>query len=162
MGFEVLGDEDSPVMPIMLYNPAKIPAFSRECLKQNVSSSYYVTCILHCLVPFPCYVCCILLSFQGLTYTIILFITHMMSEHSTSCHLCGNKFIFLRVHNQLLTQFVFYECHHFIRSILFVHFIYLIFTRSLFCVVIVASYCTEAVKMHGGFDIRHWSLLSVL
>jgi serine palmitoyltransferase len=37
MGFEVLGDNDSPVMPIMLYNPAKIPAFSRECLKQNVS-----------------------------------------------------------------------------------------------------------------------------
>lgn len=39
MGFEVLGDNDSPVMPIMLYNPAKIPAFSRECLKQNVSPS---------------------------------------------------------------------------------------------------------------------------
>ncbi|KAG7021374.1 Long chain base biosynthesis protein 2a, partial [Cucurbita argyrosperma subsp. argyrosperma] len=38
MGFEVLGDDDSPVMPIMLYNPAKIPAFSRECLKQNVIS----------------------------------------------------------------------------------------------------------------------------
>lgn len=37
MGFEVLGDNDSPIMPIMLYNPAKIPAFSRECLKQNVS-----------------------------------------------------------------------------------------------------------------------------
>lgn len=37
MGFEVLGDNDSPVMPIMLYNPAKIPAFSRECLNQNVS-----------------------------------------------------------------------------------------------------------------------------
>lgn len=37
MGFEVLGDNDSPVMPIMLYNPAKIPAFSRECLKRNVS-----------------------------------------------------------------------------------------------------------------------------
>ncbi|XP_057982596.1 long chain base biosynthesis protein 2a-like isoform X1 [Malania oleifera] len=36
MGFEVLGDNDSPVMPIMLYNPAKIPAFSRECLKKNV------------------------------------------------------------------------------------------------------------------------------
>ncbi|MFS7951153.1 putative serine C-palmitoyltransferase [Helianthus anomalus] len=35
MGFEVLGDEDSPVMPIMLYNPAKIPAFSRECLKHK-------------------------------------------------------------------------------------------------------------------------------
>ncbi|KAJ0973568.1 hypothetical protein J5N97_021527 [Dioscorea zingiberensis] len=27
MGFEVLGDDDSPVMPIMLYNPAKIPPF---------------------------------------------------------------------------------------------------------------------------------------
>lgn len=38
MGFEVLGDNDSPVMPIMLYNPAKIPAFSRECLRQKVSS----------------------------------------------------------------------------------------------------------------------------
>lgn len=37
MGFEVLGDNDSPVMGIMLYNPAKIPAFTRECLKQNVS-----------------------------------------------------------------------------------------------------------------------------
>ncbi|PWZ32030.1 Long chain base biosynthesis protein 2a [Zea mays] len=36
MGFEVLGDNDSPVMPIMLYNPAKIPAFSRECLRQKV------------------------------------------------------------------------------------------------------------------------------
>ncbi|KNA14161.1 hypothetical protein SOVF_110050 [Spinacia oleracea] len=37
MGFEVLGDNDSPVMPIMLYNPSKIPAFSRQCLKQNVA-----------------------------------------------------------------------------------------------------------------------------
>ncbi|GMN57425.1 hypothetical protein TIFTF001_026526 [Ficus carica] len=37
MGFEVLGDNDSPIMPIMVYNPAKIPAFSRECLKQNVA-----------------------------------------------------------------------------------------------------------------------------
>ncbi|KAJ4868065.1 Long chain base biosynthesis protein 2b [Raphanus sativus] len=37
MGFEVLGDNDSPVMPIMLYNPAKIPAFSRECLRENVA-----------------------------------------------------------------------------------------------------------------------------
>lgn len=41
MGFEVLGDNDSPVMPIMLYNPAKIPAFSRECLKQNVCFSFF-------------------------------------------------------------------------------------------------------------------------
>ncbi|ESQ31915.1 hypothetical protein EUTSA_v10004251mg [Eutrema salsugineum] len=37
MGFEVLGDNDSPVMPIMLYNPAKIPSFSRECLRQKVA-----------------------------------------------------------------------------------------------------------------------------
>ncbi|KAL9250606.1 Long chain base biosynthesis protein 2a-like protein [Drosera capensis] len=37
MGFEVIGDNDSPVMPIMIYNPAKIPAFSRECLKRNVA-----------------------------------------------------------------------------------------------------------------------------
>ena len=36
MGFEVLGDNDSPVMPIMVYNPAKVSSFSRECLKQNV------------------------------------------------------------------------------------------------------------------------------
>uniref|UniRef100_A0ACD5YB31 Uncharacterized protein n=1 Tax=Avena sativa TaxID=4498 RepID=A0ACD5YB31_AVESA len=38
MGFEVLGDNDSPVMPIMLYNFAKMPAFSRECLRQNVAT----------------------------------------------------------------------------------------------------------------------------
>ena len=38
-GFEVLGDTDSPVMPVMLYNPGKIPAFSRECLKRNVNIS---------------------------------------------------------------------------------------------------------------------------
>ncbi|CAM6116275.1 unnamed protein product [Calypogeia fissa] len=37
MGCEVLGDEDSPVMPVMLYHPAKIPAFSRECFKRNVA-----------------------------------------------------------------------------------------------------------------------------
>jgi len=43
MGFEVLGDNDSPVMPIMLYNPSKIPAFSRECLRQNVSKITFHT-----------------------------------------------------------------------------------------------------------------------
>nr|XP_043608271.1 long chain base biosynthesis protein 2a-like [Erigeron canadensis] len=37
LGFEVLGDNDSPVIPIMLYNVAKLPAFSRECLKRNVA-----------------------------------------------------------------------------------------------------------------------------
>lgn len=37
LGCEVIGDPDSPIMPIMLYNPAKIPAFSRECFKRNVA-----------------------------------------------------------------------------------------------------------------------------
>lgn len=37
MGCHVLGDQDSPVVPVMLYNAAKIPAFSRECLKRNMA-----------------------------------------------------------------------------------------------------------------------------
>ncbi|XP_028771372.1 long chain base biosynthesis protein 2d-like [Neltuma alba] len=37
MGFEVLGDNNSPIIPIMVYNIAKIPAFSRERLKRNVA-----------------------------------------------------------------------------------------------------------------------------
>ncbi|XP_042448688.1 long chain base biosynthesis protein 2a-like isoform X1 [Zingiber officinale] len=37
MGFVVLGDNDSPIMSIMLYNLAKLPAFSRECLRRNVA-----------------------------------------------------------------------------------------------------------------------------
>ena len=37
MGYEVLGDHDSLVMPIMLYNPAKIPTFSRECFKLHIA-----------------------------------------------------------------------------------------------------------------------------
>ena len=48
LGFEVLGDDDSPVMPIMLYNPAKIAAFSRECLKRNVSEEVFLLSH-HCL-----------------------------------------------------------------------------------------------------------------
>lgn len=48
MGFEVLGDNDSPVVPIMLYNPAKIPAFSRECLKQKVSKFEKTILLLDC------------------------------------------------------------------------------------------------------------------
>ena len=35
-GFHVFGDRDSPVIPVMLYHPAKLPAVSRECLKRNV------------------------------------------------------------------------------------------------------------------------------
>jgi len=37
MGLEVFGDWDSPIMPIMLYNPAKIAAFSRECLARDLA-----------------------------------------------------------------------------------------------------------------------------
>eukprot|EP00475_Leptophrys_vorax_P034717 TRINITY_DN56422_c0_g1_i1.p1 TRINITY_DN56422_c0_g1~~TRINITY_DN56422_c0_g1_i1.p1 ORF type:complete len:504 (+),score=29.29 TRINITY_DN56422_c0_g1_i1:155-1666(+) len=37
MGLEVLGDEDSPVMPIMIYHPGKIAAFARECLKRKLA-----------------------------------------------------------------------------------------------------------------------------
>ena len=37
MGLHVLGDEDSPVVPIMLYNPCKILSFSVECLKRGLA-----------------------------------------------------------------------------------------------------------------------------
>lgn len=37
MGLQVLGSYDSPIMPVMLYNPCKIAAFSRECLKRGLA-----------------------------------------------------------------------------------------------------------------------------
>ena len=37
MGFNVLGDWDSPVMPVMLYLPGAILSFSRLCLQQHVA-----------------------------------------------------------------------------------------------------------------------------
>jgi serine palmitoyltransferase len=37
MGLHVLGSYDSPVIPVMLYNPTKIAAFSRECLKRGLA-----------------------------------------------------------------------------------------------------------------------------
>jgi serine palmitoyltransferase len=36
-GFQVFGDPDSPIVPIMLYSPAKLTAFSRECLRRNLA-----------------------------------------------------------------------------------------------------------------------------
>lgn len=39
LGCEVYGEWDSPIIPVMLYNPTKIAAFSRECLKRGVSGS---------------------------------------------------------------------------------------------------------------------------
>ena len=37
LGVHVYGDYDSPIIPIMIYFPAKIAAFSRECLKRGVA-----------------------------------------------------------------------------------------------------------------------------
>lgn len=37
MGFIVYGDEGSPVVPLLLFNPAKIPAFSRELLRRKIA-----------------------------------------------------------------------------------------------------------------------------
>jgi len=37
MGFVVIGEPDSPVIPMLLVYPSKIPAFSRECLKKNIA-----------------------------------------------------------------------------------------------------------------------------
>ena len=37
LGFIVYGHDDSPIIPLMLYNPAKIPAFSHEMLKRKIA-----------------------------------------------------------------------------------------------------------------------------
>ncbi|ORZ24554.1 pyridoxal phosphate-dependent transferase [Absidia repens] len=37
LGFIVYGDYGSPVVPLLLFNPAKIPAFSRELLKRGIA-----------------------------------------------------------------------------------------------------------------------------
>eukprot|EP00978_Attheya_sp_CCMP212_P012287 scaffold30503_cov56-Attheya_sp.AAC.1 len=37
MGLHVVGNYGSPIMPVMLYNPTKIAAFSRECLKRGLA-----------------------------------------------------------------------------------------------------------------------------
>eukprot|EP01123_Difflugia_compressa_P004963 TRINITY_DN1648_c2_g1_i1.p1 TRINITY_DN1648_c2_g1~~TRINITY_DN1648_c2_g1_i1.p1 ORF type:complete len:501 (-),score=54.45 TRINITY_DN1648_c2_g1_i1:26-1528(-) len=36
-GFQVFGDTDSPVIPVMIYYPGTVAAFSRECLKRNIA-----------------------------------------------------------------------------------------------------------------------------
>ena len=38
MGCRVLGDIDSPIIPIMLYHPEKICAFSRACLRRGLAT----------------------------------------------------------------------------------------------------------------------------
>ncbi|KAL4761599.1 putative serine palmitoyltransferase 1 [Aspergillus foveolatus] len=37
LGFIVYGHDDSPIVPLMLYHPAKMPAFSREMLRRKIS-----------------------------------------------------------------------------------------------------------------------------
>lgn len=37
LGFIVYGHDDSPIIPILLYNPAKMPAFSHEMLRRKIS-----------------------------------------------------------------------------------------------------------------------------
>ncbi|KAI9105624.1 pyridoxal phosphate-dependent transferase [Phlyctochytrium arcticum] len=37
MGFIVYGDEDSPIVPLLLFHPAKISGFSREMLKRGIA-----------------------------------------------------------------------------------------------------------------------------
>jgi len=37
MGCLVLGDDDSPIIPVMLYAPAKMPMFSRHSLERNLA-----------------------------------------------------------------------------------------------------------------------------
>lgn len=36
-GFQIFGDQNSPVIPLMIYFPAKISSFSRECLARNIA-----------------------------------------------------------------------------------------------------------------------------
>lgn len=37
LGLHVYGDYDNPIIPVLIYFPAKISAFSRECLKRGVA-----------------------------------------------------------------------------------------------------------------------------
>lgn len=37
LGLIVYGHDDSPIIPVMLYNPAKMPAFSHEMLRRKIS-----------------------------------------------------------------------------------------------------------------------------
>ena len=37
MGLHVLGNYDSPIMPVMLYHPTNLAAFSRKCLKRGLA-----------------------------------------------------------------------------------------------------------------------------
>lgn len=55
LGLTVFGNDASPVIPVMLYNPGKISAFSRKCLERNVAVvvvGYPATSLLEARVRF--------------------------------------------------------------------------------------------------------------
>jgi serine palmitoyltransferase len=54
MGAHILGDWDSPVVPLMICNPAKLSAFSREALKRNVSALLNGIYLIHFSVGCRC------------------------------------------------------------------------------------------------------------
>lgn len=37
LGLHVLGNDDSPIVPVLVYSPTKVAAFSRECLKRGLA-----------------------------------------------------------------------------------------------------------------------------
>merc|ERR1712023_203650 len=37
LGFDVIGDDDSPVVPVMVYIPNKMPAFARMCMEEGIA-----------------------------------------------------------------------------------------------------------------------------
>jgi serine palmitoyltransferase len=45
MGLDILGDEESPVIPMLIYHPNKVSAFSRECLKRGVRTCVRPLCV---------------------------------------------------------------------------------------------------------------------
>jgi len=54
-GFQILGDSDSPIIPLMVYHPAKLISLSRECLKRKIAVvvvGYPATSLLSCRVRF--------------------------------------------------------------------------------------------------------------
>ena len=64
MGVEVLGDEDSPIVPIMLFHSTKIAAFSRECLARGVRTAYGYCCFT--LAHVPVFICFVFMSVYSL------------------------------------------------------------------------------------------------
>lgn len=55
LGFWVFGDNDSPIIPVMLYSTATMVAFSRLCIKRNIAvvvAGYPATPLLLCRARF--------------------------------------------------------------------------------------------------------------